>query len=488
MAPDTKEKPFVCFCGRGFARNDLLKRHKQKSHISAQPQLGEAAPTSGSAAHSDTRTSTVRNPLGDGEPVHREDGTASLSPIPDFVAFMDSIGLAPDWNFLDFSTADAVAPQRPLNTAPSPSAGIYSTVESHSAAHLNTSTSQRPMTPATAQMPHPYQISDSVESDLETAATESWSGLWKLSESQWSAIADEVALSQESLQGFVLPSQLAMSRYLQSYSSHFHKRYPIIHIPTYQTRGSPCWRTLAVAAIGAQYQREQKNGHMLYEAAKSLTLRQRATDTGSAQLPAEHRTAMIQTLVLLMAYGAWDEDIELLSGALDLQTTLHDYIRGSLSDVPSTDYNISQWDSWVSAESHRRAILIAYAYLVVQCTAYDLPPVVLTHEIHDVHLPGSDSAWEAQTEREWQAAMLQSDQTPVRCIDALRVLTGSTTNNRNTNLRFSSTASFVMLQALLQRIFFVRQIHSISSAALPSVELRSLQCVQSVLKPFTFIS
>ena len=29
---DTKEKPFICFCGAAFARRDLLKRHTRISH------------------------------------------------------------------------------------------------------------------------------------------------------------------------------------------------------------------------------------------------------------------------------------------------------------------------------------------------------------------------------------------------------------------------------------------------------------------------
>nr|POE56455.1 hypothetical protein CFP56_33427 [Quercus suber] len=109
---DTKEKPFACFCGRSFPRSDLLTRHKQYSHtITTNADLvpsreilqaaghvgfGEVTP-SGSDAHTSKPAVDIR----------QEESRSAYSdfdqdPLQDFGAFLDGIGLAPDWDSLDF--------------------------------------------------------------------------------------------------------------------------------------------------------------------------------------------------------------------------------------------------------------------------------------------------------------------------------------------------------------------------------------------------
>ena len=271
-----------------------------------------------------------------------------------------------------------------------------------------------------------------------------------------------------------------MSRYFQSYVDQFHKHYPMIHLPTYCPESSPLWLTLAIVAVGARYRLESKNGHSLYEAAMTLTKEQRRPDSlhQSHQMRDAHPTAMIQTLVLLMGYGAWDWNIELLGGALDLQSVLSGYIRSSLrDDLPSDESDDSnlQWKRWIRVETHRRTILIAYAYLVIQSMAYDLPPVVLYSEIQSLQLPCGSTAWEARNEQDWKNALRQSEHTPVRATDAMRHLLGHTVDGKDVVLRLSEIGSFIVLQALIQRIFLARQLHSTSGAALPLVELETLQ-------------
>lgn len=183
---------------------------------------------------------------------------------------------------------------------------------------------------------------------------------------------------------------------------------------------------------------------------------------------------MIQTLVLLMSYGCWDRDVRLLEPALDLQSLTSRYIRiGLRSTMPSHESQLSFRD-WIGVETHRRTILIAFAYLVIQSVAYDLPPVVLNSEIQGLQLPCEPDIWEARNEQEWRVAVRRSDYAPSPIADVLHYLLNETIGEDETGLRASSTGMFIVLLSLVQRVAMVRQLHG-SSSALPPAELESLQ-------------
>lgn len=48
---DTKEKPFICFCGAAFTRRDLLKRHNRISHEDGLISPDSQPPSAVKAAH-----------------------------------------------------------------------------------------------------------------------------------------------------------------------------------------------------------------------------------------------------------------------------------------------------------------------------------------------------------------------------------------------------------------------------------------------------
>lgn len=390
---------------------------------------------------------------------------AALSPIQDFAAFMDSIGLAPDWASMDFLDIDPVL--QPVTVSggdtQQPSVGVSGVEQGLTTFVPATSV------PTTAEV---NALADRAGSDQALTPIR-----WKVTEGQWQTLQQQIAASQETLRDFRLPSRPALSRYLQSYAAHFHKHYPLIHLPTFCPVSSSLWLTLSMAAVGAQCVFEPRNGYRLYSAARSLTLEQRKLDSlDRAQAsPQEHRTVMIQTLVLLMVYSAWDTNTELLSEALDLQSVVAGYIRNSLRYPSLADDASSGWRQWIREETHRRVILLAHAYLVVQCTAYDLPPVVVNSEIQDLQLPCGSELWETGSEQEWREAFQRSRYSAVPVGDVLRQLLHQTPESEWKVLRFSAMGSFVVLQALIQRIFFARQFHDMARTALPRAELDVLQ-------------
>jgi hypothetical protein len=69
---DTNEKPYICGCGDGFARKDLLKRHQRLAHEGVDPsslshvevltpQLDNGTPVNVAPAESDIRDPFVLN-------------------------------------------------------------------------------------------------------------------------------------------------------------------------------------------------------------------------------------------------------------------------------------------------------------------------------------------------------------------------------------------------------------------------------------------
>ncbi|KAF2164242.1 hypothetical protein M409DRAFT_56929 [Zasmidium cellare ATCC 36951] len=471
FATDTKEKPFACFCGRTFARSDLLKRHKLRTHSTATAERGtEDARRMDVQGNARGKAVEAQGQDVVTQPTHgqdfREDANVPMSPgqdFPAFVEFVESIGLGHDWDFFDLDPQSAFAFDEPQL----PSLDGLGDLATSSQQPTSTSSAARSSAPTTVEL---SSVADRAGSEQALTPIQ-----WRLSQSQWQILTQKC---QGSVSGLTLPSRPAMSRYLQSYVTKFHKHYPMIHLPTYDPVASPLWLTLIMAAVGAQCIFEAKNSYRLYQAARYLTMEQRQLDSdgrniGQTQM---HRIAMIQTLILLMVFSAWDTDTRLLGEALDLQSVVSGDIRRALAESSSTHSSDTEWQIWIREETHRRVILISYAYLVVQSTAYDLPPVVLTGEIQEFILPCGSAEWEARTEPEWRQALRHSSHSTARTGDVLRqLLSDQSGGGIDGRLRFSAVGSFVVVQALIQRIFFARQLHDTSSTALPRAELDVIQ-------------
>ena len=111
----------------------------------------------------------------------------------------------------------------------------------------------------------------------------------------------------------------------------------------------------------------------------------------------------------------------------------------------------------------------------MQSVAYDLPPVILSGDIQNLQLPCETVAWEARNEVEWYNAYRHLGYSSIRAGEALQFLLDDTSISEDPIMRISSFGSFILLLALIQRIFLARQLHTSSTAALPPIELNTLQ-------------
>ncbi|KAK8201958.1 hypothetical protein M8818_005483 [Zalaria obscura] len=86
---------------------------------------------------------------------------------------------------------------------------------------------------------------------------------------------------------FQVPTRLALSRYIAGYINGFHEHMPFLHIPTMSIEKSSVELILAMAAVGAQYCFEGEKGVELFNASQAIAAQRiRRRD---ARLAAHHR-------------------------------------------------------------------------------------------------------------------------------------------------------------------------------------------------------
>jgi hypothetical protein len=296
---------------------------------------------------------------------------------------------------------------------------------------------------------------------------------------------------------FRLPTRLALCRYIAAYITGFHEHMPFLHIPTMSVESCSIELILALAAIGAQYTFEGEKGVELFTVSRSIAtqrIRRRDArlverhqnvgsdrsstydfDTGAPMqspqrngsvsgplgLPSETETTtmgddLIQTaqaLLLLMALCTWAKHKEILREALAIQSVLATLIRddGLQSEPVSEDL---PWLSWVRRESIKRTKFIVYGFSNLHCIVYNIPPFMLTSEVR-LTLPCSQAEFKAPTAALWKEAR-KNCAPEVYFQDALKRLFSK--SGRDVTLTNSSSGNYALIHALIQHIFFLRQI------------------------------
>lgn len=121
--------------------------------------------------------------------------------------------------------------------------------------------------------------------------------------------------------------------------------------------------------------------------------------------------------------------------------------------------------------AHRRAKLIGFAYLNVQCLVYDTPPLVFANTLY-VMLPCSATEWAATNESDWQFLRVQQKR-PASFQEGFRSLlhNQSESGTPSLSLETSPLALFIFLQGILQKIYLAQQSKFDEKVGLPAMNL-----------------
>ncbi|KAL1610116.1 hypothetical protein SLS60_001781 [Paraconiothyrium brasiliense] len=296
---------------------------------------------------------------------------------------------------------------------------------------------------------------------------------------------------------FSLPTRLALCRYLAAYVNGFHEHMPFLHIPTMSVDSCSIELLLALAAVGAQYTFEGEKGVELFNVSRTIAthrirrrdarlveLHRRAESDRSSShdpgvtsrprspvfapsivgplgLPSGSDVAPVgedlmqtaQALLLLMALCTWAKHKEILREALAIQSVLATLIRDDGLENEPLRYDLS-WEDWLRRETVKRTKFIVYGFSNLHCIVYNIPPFLLTSEVK-LTLPCSATMFRAPTENAWREAK-KNGAPEILFQDALQRLFSK--NGRDITQWNSSLGNYALIHALIQHIFFVRQV------------------------------
>ena len=298
---------------------------------------------------------------------------------------------------------------------------------------------------------------------------------------------------------FALPTRLALCRYLAAYVNGFHEHMPFLHIPTMSVDTCSIELILALAAVGAQYTFEGEKGVELFNASRAIAthrIRRRdarlvelhrqadsnrspsyeqgvpscrqspvraASTVGPLGLPTgaepdalvmEDLMQTAQALLLLMALCTWAKHKEILREALAIQSILATLIRDDGLEHDQPLPKILSWEEWIRRETIKRTKFIVYGFSNLHCIVYNIPPFILTSEVK-MTLPCSATEFKASTEDAWLQAR-KHGVAETKFQDALQRLFSK--DGRDVTQQNSSAGNYALIHALIQHIFFVRQV------------------------------
>lgn len=333
--------------------------------------------------------------------------------------------------------------------------------------------------------------------------------IWHVSPEDRRYIAHEIAKFDTVLQQFQLPTRMSLARYIRAYVDGFHEHMPFLHVQSMAVEDSSVELLLAMSAVGAQYCFEAEKGVELFHAARAIAterIRRRDARVASQQRdvqepdystqsvlsavsspaaqdrrgsnlghtvngplglpsdpgsggamasvpPKDDLMQSAQALLILMAMATWAKHKEILREALAIQSVLASIVRDDGLRMAIRQEAPATWEEWIRYESVMRTKYIVFCFFNLHSIVYDIPPLLLNSEIC-MPLPCSTAEFKAESEARWRDARARAE-APAQFQDALRRLFSR--DSETTPGCHSSLGNYVLIHAIIQHIFLVRQ-------------------------------
>lgn len=274
----------------------------------------------------------------------------------------------------------------------------------------------------------------------------------------------------------------------------FYPHFPIVHIPTFDVEDCSPELVLSMAALGAQYRHEHRKGVQLFYAAKSILQKGACerekwmvnenllkstsglseapysphfnsagtlgeTTTHSTQ-PHEELMREARCTLYLIVFATWQRETELVREAFAFQSSLVRCLResGLGENMEVLQNTVVDWRTWAQQESDRRVKIFSFAFINLQCIAFNVSPVLLSNEIQ-LRLPSSCMEWIAPDQAKWALVRESGHQEQVLFQDGLkRLMRGPRDTDPNPGQRPSPLANYILLHAIIQQIILTRQV------------------------------
>ena len=331
------------------------------------------------------------------------------------------------------------------------------------------------------------QLEQSANPDLQGQPRK----LWDVTEGDYQHLNVQLECFSDVIPSdFVLPSRIALSRYLFRYARGFHEHLPFIHIPTLKIHAASLELILAIAAVGANYCFEESRAVQLYRAAKAVAMEQirqrkersrlRISEEQNQPLRVQgapdslDNTALhtIQALFLLIVMATWGDPTLIYREEMELQSVLSTVIREDLllywkpPEEPS-------WESWIHYEGAKRTLFTVFCFFVFHTIVYNTPPAILNGELK-MTLPCRETQWRCPTAAAWRETH-HSIGPELLFQDAFSRLFSDDPDNANSSV--TSFGNYILILALIQHIFLVRQLSKGKPGAenVPQAEILTLE-------------